>query len=84
MSCLARSSMTPEVFLASVRHLHTEKEKISEKRRRRGKQRDKPCPFHNLTGLMTHKHKLLCLMCGTCSDKNSIVGEGSLGKNKFG
>lgn len=53
--CLARSSMTPEGFLASVSHLHAEKEKDSEKRRRRGKQREKPCPFHNLTGLMSRQ-----------------------------
>lgn len=53
--CLARSFMTPEGFLASVSHLYTEEEKDSEKKRGRGKQRAKPCPFHNLTGLMSRQ-----------------------------
>lgn len=39
--CLARSSMTPEGFLASVSHLYTEEEKDSEKKRGRRKHRER-------------------------------------------
>jgi len=93
--CLARISMTPEGFLSSVSHLYTEEEKGSEKKRGKGKQKEtwpisqsyrfneSPTnPHHPLTTPYTHTP--LCLMCGIGLDKNSIVGEGSLGKNKIG